>query len=612
MVFLLSEKNLKLKVASAQDTQAVEGTLVVLTEDDFTNKASKERYFIQKDDGESTEISPGGKLTILPGSRISSINGSVTLISPGDTENSAVLGSNRVAVILVNFNNLTRRIPTKSEAKTLMDTRYSPFFAEMSYRKATMVGDIYGWYTLNILATCDVGEFGQRAITAADPNINYNNYKYVMMVFPNNNCATVGGAYGPPGPRYSTAEGTKNLLVSAYANDYFISHTNFLVGHEMGHSLGVFHANGWECGTNSIGGNCKSIEYGDQFDTMGGSWLASHYGTYYKEFLKWLAPQNIKLVTRSGTYNVGKIETLTNDVQSLKIPREGTSTYYNVENRTATGSDATLPDNARSGALIKIIPNNIAGIITPDASNIIDSAPNSTAGDFSDAGYPLGKVFNDPARGIRITPISKNNGLLTVNVTFYGPKLLSPSNGGATGTQTFDWSNIYQSSGYKIQIARDLSFSDLLVNASTTDSQYKATGLPKNIYLYWRVRTVYSFGSSDWSDTYKFMVPKYSNLSASLRQSRATFNFSYPIPSSHIIEMAITSDFSSGIYRNFGSGTSSPIVVNDPTKWDHYTCGSRLWWRIISKESRVSSIQTAVIDCSSSPDVFTYGDDTAD
>jgi M6 family metalloprotease-like protein len=501
-----------LKNTSAAISSTLSGTLRVAQEDDFNTGTSKTRYYVQETNNNLTETFPAYTSDLKAGSVVNLNGGDLTVTSGSftNTESNAINGTTKIAVILANFNNLSVSSPTKSQAKTLMDTKFSPFFAENSFNKATMTGDVFGWVTLNIASTCDLATYAPKAIEAADSQIDFNLYKYVMIVFPNSNCPYSGIAYIPPGVNYTTGEGTKLLLVSALPSNVFSEWVQTSGIHEVGHNLGLTHANGWECGSESVGLSCSKIDYGDKFDVMGGGGFIyqPHYGIYFKEFLGWITNTNVKVVTASGNYTIDKLESLSGGVMSLKIPREGTSTYYNVENRTATGKDSTLPSNALAGGLIKIIPNSVNGTSSPDDTFLIDATPNSSStDDFNDAGFILNKTFTDSERGINITPTSKTNGVLSVNVNFFAPSLVSPGNGGTATGGYFNWSDIPARTNYTIQISRTADFSNLLVNTSVSDSQYYASGLPASLTVYWRVRANYSFGSSDWSVTYTALTP---------------------------------------------------------------------------------------------------------
>ena len=53
------------------------------------------------------------------------------------------------------------------------------------------------------------------------------------------------------------------------------------------------------------------------------------------------------------------------------------------------------------------------------------------------------------------------------------------------------------------------------------------------------------------------------------------------------------------VYLSFGTGYSPPIPANNPTtKWDKYTCGKTLYWRVTNFTRSINSpIQTATVSC---------------
>lgn len=93
-------------------------------------------------------------------------------------------------------------------------------------------------------------------------------------------------------------------------------------------------------------------------------------------------------------------------------------------------------------------------------------------------------------------------------------------------------------------------------------------------------------------------VPVFSNVSASLGCT-ATFNFTYSGYSpSYIVDLSLTSNFASGVYLSFGTGSSSPVAVTNPKKWTSYTYGRRLYYKVYNSTRTVSSpICSAVVTC---------------
>lgn len=90
------------------------------------------------------------------------------------------------------------------------------------------------------------------------------------------------------------------------------------------------------------------------------------------------------------------------------------------------------------------------------------------------------------------------------------PSLLFPVNNSIISTlqPSFDWTDIASSTGYKLQISRNQSFSDLLLDTSgLTASQYSPSSpdfLNDSSTYYWRVRAVFASDTGDWSQSSNF------------------------------------------------------------------------------------------------------------
>lgn len=95
----------------------------------------------------------------------------------------------------------------------------------------------------------------------------------------------------------------------------------------------------------------------------------------------------------------------------------------------------------------------------------------------------------------------------------------------------------------------------------------------------------------------------FSNVSANLKLDQATFNFTYNGDSTaYVISVSTDSRMRKNVFSPFGSGPSSPIVVNNTQAWSGYQCGATVYWKInatVLKGAPVaSSIQKAGVDCS--------------
>lgn len=91
----------------------------------------------------------------------------------------------------------------------------------------------------------------------------------------------------------------------------------------------------------------------------------------------------------------------------------------------------------------------------------------------------------------------------------------------------------------------------------------------------------------------------FTGLSASLPGTgSAVFYFTYSGSSpSFAIDISTKSDMSTDVYSTFTWGTSSPLVENNPTKWDKYSCGRTLYWIVKTPSGDKSKIVPSVVTC---------------
>lgn len=191
--------------------------------------------------------------------------------------------------------------------------------------------------------------------------------------------------------------------------------------HEMGHNLGLDHAHLLKCSKNgvavSFGGHCKSIEYGDPYDTMSSTVVAGNFSAYRLLQLHWL-DGTAKKVKRKGTFRLSPLEGV-GGVKTLKIKASHKRTYW-VEYRTNQGVDAPF-DPAQLGVLIRYTKPG------SKATWLVDAMPGSSrAWDLDNHVYGLtdadqsellpGHTLTTP-EGIKITTVAQDGGGATVQVT---------------------------------------------------------------------------------------------------------------------------------------------------------------------------------------------------
>lgn len=338
------------------------------------------------------------------------------------------------------------------------------FFYEQSYGKMNIVGDVYGWYTLqsnaegtycNPILNTNNGnwpQFYNQELMGhmVDDSIQVTSYDHILVIA---NCKNATGG-GFPGEMefYSTA--TPRLWWSALGFTYSGQNIPMAVvktsdgnpslhfmAHEMGHKLYNYkdtyglnsypHANSLDCGNQTLSlSGCEEIEYGNYFDAMG-SWqtFSNHYRAIFKETLGWFDPSQILSITESGIYTLSPLEgqapgeVLSTDTSlpSYRMAKVHSllSTYplYILELRKGIGFDSNL----NSTTLFQ----NTNGIFiyknTYDSlqSNLLDMSPNQTLWDEDVKHVTLeaGTTYTDSLNGIKIETVSVNSQNATIRVT---------------------------------------------------------------------------------------------------------------------------------------------------------------------------------------------------
>ena len=409
-----------------QSVYELEGILEIGMFDDFINKNSRTDYFIRTDDEKRYPIqtfdpnmkfpASFSKIRIRRASILRAVSQSeililehasdlITLDSIIPTISNA-LGDQRSIFMLANYHDKPTEKPwainfIRSEAKKTSD-----FFYEGSFHQTSMSADVFGYFTIskNSDADCPGDPVADEIDNQArSQGINPSAYSHRIYIFPNAKCAGIGYAW------VGTAiGGSSRTWIVGYPDPFFF-------GHEIGHNLGLGHANSYHCGDaspipeNDDFGTCEHKEYGDPSDVMGQSpHPAAYYSAYFKERLKWLdssASPPIATIGKSGTYTLEPFETKTANPKAFRILKrlraDGSKDYYYFDFRQPIGGDAPLGGigNLTKGILIHIANDRDLGF-----HHLLDMNP--ATHEHSDAALGVGRTFTDPtvgAGGLRIT-----------------------------------------------------------------------------------------------------------------------------------------------------------------------------------------------------------------
>lgn len=172
--------------------------------------------------------------------------------------------------------------------------------------------------------------------------------------------------------------------------------------HELGHNLGLWHANSWETSGQSIIGPGTNLEYGNSYDWMGGARLASgDFNTVWKNRIAWLTDEFIHDIHQSGIYRVHACDTPALDPTkryALTVRKDAQRQYWGEFRQEINPSSPSL----NSGLLLNWSPwSQSAG-----GTHLLDTTP-GTAGGKSDAALTIGLTLSDAESGVHITPVGK-------------------------------------------------------------------------------------------------------------------------------------------------------------------------------------------------------------
>jgi hypothetical protein len=398
----------------------LEGQLEVLVED-YADGHSTLRHFLKtphdrielKIAGKPPQLQSGTRVRVRGQAQADmlALDGSAASIEPLTTVLPNTMGEQSIAVLLVNFSDDASQPKIVAEAQSLVFGDTSNHYLESSFGQTWFKGQTFGWYTIAMSkATCDPYQLASLAdAKATQAGVNLADYQRRVYMFPANSCQWMGlGILG----------GTNT---QAWANGVM---TLQVVGHELGHNYGLYHAHSLDCDTGVYGQNCIKYNYGDAADLMGNN-RTGQFNPFEKELLGWLndgISPPITSVNTSGRYSIEPYSASTVGPKALKIPRGtdplGNTLWFYVEYRQPIGGDSVLGNtgNLTQGVMVRTATEG-----DRNSSYQLDMSPDSSPGYFVDAAdgaLAVGQSHYDPDSGITLTLASTNGTGADIDVQF--------------------------------------------------------------------------------------------------------------------------------------------------------------------------------------------------
>lgn len=352
--------------------------------------------------------------------------------------------SKRVAVVAFNFSN--NRIQPVTPAKLRQFVFTGPqsakvWFSEVSEGKIELTGDVYGYYSPNVLppSACNSATRLQmtraaerelaRAVGIGDReplSSLLDHFDYLMFVFPEftgTNCGYAGAA--PVGGNRSYYPVNSSIQTN--------STWTRLPVHELGHNFGLEHAGNFDCRDSQKRRiryderiSCEDVTYGDLDDVMGGlagsdSFTAStstrHYSGINLNRLGWLPNQQVQTVASSGTFTLYPSNRTGSGVRLLKLPNAQGGPVY-IEYRRPSG----LFDNYSAGttSVNGVLVRRLNPAIPFKTTVLYGGGPHNPTAAY-EAAVPLNKTLTLSNSGINIRTVGLADSNARVEVSYFNP-----------------------------------------------------------------------------------------------------------------------------------------------------------------------------------------------
>jgi hypothetical protein len=493
--------------AAPPRTVTLHGTVRQVIDDDFRTGTSRADWFVRTAAGRVPLVVSGGGLpalngldAVITGTRLPDGRVRVESVAPGASAAAATPGAasgatqgatpaaeawsgpsiRHIAVVAATYTDLPTPpgvIGNLAPALTGADDSIRSLFEAASRGRVTVEADTFGPWALGFDSCSVASTFTATAdaveAAAVARGIDLARYDDVIMWTPPP-CGDSWVALGE-------APGTWIQVGAPYPDtlDSRVNEFAWTTSHEMGHNLGLMHANALKCTAGATrvpiaaASSCTSLEYGDPFSTMGGgqgydagtSWgyLSPLMDAGELERLGWLDPGEVQVATAGGTYDLVPVYGAAAGVRLLKIRRSTPvllsdpalsywtlrSGWLEIELRGAspdgTWDTIPTPDPVPVGVIVRYVEDGFTwsdlGAGPQDGpSYLVDAHAATTWNDIDDPGLldaPLAPgdpvSITDPA-GATIATVTATGSGARVSLSFSSGPPAAPSFGTASVT----------------------------------------------------------------------------------------------------------------------------------------------------------------------------------
>jgi hypothetical protein len=224
-------------------------------------------------------------------------------------------------------------------------------------------------------------------------------------------------------------KGTIGDSLNSFGALYVTDVDSALWAHELGHNMGLGHANALYCAsasdtpTSSTAGcgcptcTAKRVSYGNVWDVMSYSGTTIGHGNLNVAGQDRLGVQTagVQTVTASGTYSVAALPVTDSGVQGLKLVDPTTNGTYYVELRGSSAGDDLVASDWRKpakGVLVTKVDD-----LETHASVVLDGTPTGNSSSDFDFAVPVGSTLHSASGKLHVEVLSANGATASVQVT---------------------------------------------------------------------------------------------------------------------------------------------------------------------------------------------------